>query len=113
MYEWPWIEREKDHRAVDIRVIRLMDGLQPSRSRCLESVAAQPVERQRAKNCRCTLQSDSAVPGERFEDTPLWHGLWSKHLVYRGLTQESSALTTERLTSPSQAILPALDTPAA
>src|SRR5580698_5987167 len=24
MYEWPWIEREKDHRAVDIRVIGLV-----------------------------------------------------------------------------------------
>ncbi len=24
MYEWPWIEREKDHRAVDIRVIGLL-----------------------------------------------------------------------------------------
>jgi hypothetical protein len=24
MYEWPWIEREKDHRAIDIRVIGLM-----------------------------------------------------------------------------------------
>ena len=23
MYEWQWIEREKDHRAVDIRVIGL------------------------------------------------------------------------------------------
>lgn len=24
MYEWPWIEREKDHRALDIRVIGLL-----------------------------------------------------------------------------------------
>ena len=24
MYEWSWIEREKDHRAVDIRVIGLL-----------------------------------------------------------------------------------------
>jgi len=24
MYEWPWIEREKDHRAIDIRVIGLL-----------------------------------------------------------------------------------------
>lgn len=24
MYEWPWIEREKDHRAIDIRVIGLV-----------------------------------------------------------------------------------------
>ncbi|WP_082661768.1 glycosyltransferase family 87 protein [Terracidiphilus gabretensis] len=24
MYEWPWVEREKDHRAIDVRVIGLL-----------------------------------------------------------------------------------------
>jgi hypothetical protein len=24
MYEWPWIEREKDHRGIDLRIIGLL-----------------------------------------------------------------------------------------
>ncbi len=69
-----------------------MDGVQPPRSWCLESLAKGRRQRLVSPHRRRTMQPDPAVMGKRLKNFTLRHRLRQKRMVYRHRSSESSAL---------------------